>query len=211
MRQSDRPPPAAPRGLRQEARGGRGTAPQAACGRHARSTPCGAQAGMHACMHVAQRNHSARPARPTHTCVVEQTGKEGAPQLPRPVALEGLAQPQCDLACGGRVLGRRWSGGGEGSPCPPISHPVPTACQCTLAPNAPHPTLPAPRTCGSIPHALHLHIGTKQQRVHGGGGTVRVGLPSPGPPLPHLHAAEGISAAVTLQQRAAERPGYGAG
>lgn len=56
-------------------------------------------------------------------------------------------------------------------------------------------------TAGAVPHALHLHVLPVQQGVQRGGGAVRIGLPKPGPPLPHLHAAEGVGAAVALRGR----------
>lgn len=70
------------------------------------------------------------------------------------------------------------------------------ACSSDTSPPPTHPA--GPLTAGAVPHALHLHVLPKQQSVQRGGGAVGIGLPQPGPPLTHLHAAEGIGAAVAL-------------
>ncbi len=63
----------------------------------------------------------------------------------------------------------------------------------------------------AVPYTLHLHVLPKQQRVQRGGGAVRVGLPQPGPTLPHLHASEGIGAAVALREWRSGAGGGGPG
>lgn len=149
------------------------------------------------------------PAGCRRTRVVEQAGEEGRPELPRPVPLEGQGRPQGDGAC------RRWGGPAGTAHHEPSSPRRPQLRRSTTIRAAASyastlrlkasPRMPSQRfcsnkvrTCGGVPHPLNLQVPPHQQAVRGGGGAVRVCLPRPGPPLPHLHAAEGVGTGVAL-------------